>query len=70
MNELRLAKDWAEDHAVELAQEMMEWQDTAILRDGKLRDLARQLTFAPAHDRLNIAEHVATRACLEALVKK
>lgn len=70
MNELNLAKDWAEHHTVELAREMMSWQDVGVLHEGKLRELARMCTFAPEYQRLNVAQHVATRACLEALVSK
>lgn len=60
------AKSFAEANAVALAREILEWQKTAILRDGLLRELARICTFAD-HDALKVAEHIATAAILEAL---
>lgn len=57
------AKQFAATHTRELAGEILEWQDTAILRDGKLRELAKLCDFA-AHDALKVAEHYAERAIM------
>lgn len=61
----RRARAFARHHVGELAREIVEWQDTALLREGKLRELASIVSFA-GHDALKVAEHYATRAALDA----
>jgi hypothetical protein len=61
------AKAFARTHAATLAAEVREWQDTGLLRAGKLRGLAALLTYA-GDDALRIAEHVAVQASLDALI--
>jgi hypothetical protein len=56
---------FAEQHVHELAMEILEWQNTAVLRDGKLRELAHILEALDASHALKIAENFAIRASLE-----
>jgi hypothetical protein len=56
---------FAEQHVRELAMEILEWQNTALLRDGKLRELAHILKALDASHALKIAENFAIRAALE-----
>ncbi|EJO27584.1 hypothetical protein [Achromobacter marplatensis] len=57
--------DFAAKHVAELAAEIIEWQGTAILRDGKLRELAQMAAQAAGEKSLPVAERFATRAALE-----
>ncbi|HWH74943.1 MAG TPA: hypothetical protein VNV16_11845 [Methylibium sp.] len=73
MSDIRAAADaakaFADQHTQELAAEIVEWQDTAVLRDGKLRELARLCGFA-GNDALTVANHIATLAALEVAARK
>lgn len=62
---LAQAKAWAQVHVVELAQEIIEWQESGLLRDGLLRELG--LMCKPLDERgyLRIAESIATREALK-----
>lgn len=55
---------FATEHVREMAAELLEWQDTSILRDGKVRELAKMCAFADYHA-LKVAEHFVHRAALE-----
>ena len=66
------ANAFAAEHVVALAQELIEWQDSGLLRDGKLRELAAiwLSVRTEAHEALNQAEHTAVRAAMEAVAAK
>lgn len=57
--------DFAAANVVELAAEIIEWQDTATLRDGKLRQLKAIADPVAGDKALPVAQHFATRAALE-----
>lgn len=62
------ARAFANVHAKALAGELIQWQDTGLLIDGRLRELAAIWVTADDSNSLSLAEHTATRAALEALV--
>lgn len=66
--ELRLlmeqAKRFAQREAYTLALEILDYKNTGILRDGKLRQLARLLKTIAPDSGLSMAETVATEAIL------
>ncbi|MEB2554094.1 hypothetical protein [Burkholderia cenocepacia] len=59
------ATAYAREHARELATELMEWSDTTLLRDGRVRELARMLQVLDAAHALTLARSFAERAALE-----
>lgn len=59
---------FATEHAKALAAELIQWQDTALLPDGKLRELAAIWAKADESNSMSLAESMATRAALDALV--
>lgn len=60
-------KDFAKLHLKECCAEILEWQDTAVLRDGKVRELAAMVGgFISNHDTLRVAESFISRAAIEA----
>lgn len=60
------SEKFAADHLRECAEELLEWSDTAILRDGKVRELAQLCAvWAGHHDALAIAESLIKRAALQ-----
>lgn len=60
-------KAFAAKHLAECAAELIEWQDTAILREGKVRELSALCQgFIDNHDSLRVAESMVTRAALDA----
>ncbi|MES2323239.1 MAG: hypothetical protein V4633_13325 [Pseudomonadota bacterium] len=62
-------KKFAEDNLRECCIEIIEWQDTAILRDGKVRELAALCsTFISNHDGLRVAESYVSRAAIQAAI--
>jgi hypothetical protein len=56
---------FAKANAHELAVEIIEWQDTSRLKDGKLRELARIAADVACGDALKVAENFAIRQALE-----
>lgn len=72
MTDLRKQRDtaqaFARQHCAECAEEIIAWQDSAVLRDGRLRELAELCLFAH-DDALKVAEHMAIRAALEAAAR-
>jgi len=56
---------FAGEHVVECAAELLEWSNTALLRDGRIRELAKMLAKLDEHHALPLAERFATRAALE-----
>ncbi|MEI2416149.1 hypothetical protein V8Z80_08185 [Orrella sp. JC864] len=63
------AKAFAQRHYVELAAEELEWQDTALLRNGRMRELAEMLKPIAGHDPLVLAKNLTHRAALEAVAR-
>lgn len=59
------AKRFAREHLAECAGELIEWSDTARLRDGRVRELARLLTKINQTDSLTLAENCVKRASIE-----
>jgi hypothetical protein len=64
------AKAFAVVHAKELAAELIQWQDTGLLIDGRLRELSTIWAKSDESNALSQAEHTATRAALDALVAR
>jgi hypothetical protein len=56
---------FAREHLKELVAEIIEWQDTALLRDGRVRELAAIIRTVSDHHALKIAESAVTRAAME-----
>lgn len=49
--------DFCEENLVEMCEEILEWHQTAILRNGKVRELAIIFSFAGSHA-LSLAEDI------------
>lgn len=63
------SEEFAATNLRECAEELMEWSETALLRDGKVRELARLCAvWAGDRDALPIAERIVQRAALRAAV--
>lgn len=59
-------REYVKAHLAECAREMLEWYDTALLRDGRMRELAKILKpISPNYDSLGLAESLVRRAALE-----
>jgi hypothetical protein len=73
MSEIREARDrivaFANAHWRECAEELIEWQDTARLRDGKMRELAQLCEALEKSRSMAVAEAYARRAIFDAVVK-
>lgn len=54
------------EHLRELCAELVEWQDTSLLRQGRLRELAALCTFDP-DGQLRQAERMTERAAIRAI---
>lgn len=63
------ARAFADGCAKTLAAELIEWQDTGLLRDGKMRELAAIWASVDASNAMSLAQSTATRAALHALTK-
>lgn len=71
IDKLEAAKAFARDNLPNLAQELLDWQNTGCLvaHDAKLRELAKMFDFVPGHhNRLTLAESTIHNAALEAIV--
>lgn len=63
------SEEFAAANLRECAEELLEWSDTAFLRDGKVRELARLCAvWTGDRDALPIAERIVQRAALRAAV--
>lgn len=62
------ARAFAATHVRALSAELVEWQDTGLLRDGKLRELAAIWSKGDEPNSMSLAESTATRAALNAVV--
>lgn len=61
------ARTFAAVHVRALACELVEWQDTGLLPDGKLRELAAIWSKGDESNAMSLAESTATRAALNAV---
>lgn len=59
---------FAEANLPELCAELTEWQDTAVLRDGKMRQLAQLCTFV-SHGKLTQAERLVEVLAIRRLAR-
>jgi hypothetical protein len=68
--ELRKASEvFVNAHLRECAAELLEWSDTGVLRDGRVRELAKLCAqWTGPSNALNVAESYVKHAALEALV--
>ncbi len=64
------AKEFATAHVLALAQEIIAWNDSGTLPDGKLRELATIWAAADKGYSLELAEKSAVRAALEFVVRR
>jgi len=65
---MQRAEAIARDHVVECARELLEWDGTSLLCDGRIRQMARVLSELGVGDQLGIARTVAERAILRHVV--
>ncbi len=63
------ARLFASMHVRSLAAELVEWQDTGLLPDGRLRELAAIWAKGDESNAMSLAESTATRAALDAVAK-
>lgn len=61
------ARAFAATHVRALAAELVGWQDTGMLTDGKLRELAVIWSKGDESNAMSLAESTATRAALDAV---
>lgn len=62
------AEEFAKLHCVDLAKEEIEMQDTALLPNGKLRELSEILHIVADRNSLKVAQNISARAALEAVI--
>lgn len=62
------SEQFATQHLVECAQEILEWSKTGILCDGRVRELARMWDEVETHNALRIAQSFTERAAYKAIV--
>ena len=68
-NKRRECEQFAADHMVECAAELIEWLDTGTLCEGRVRELGAMCAkWVDARDALQIAERMVERAALKACV--
>ena len=65
--QMETAKKFAKNNIVTLCTELKSWHDTALLPDGKLRELARML---PVSDPLPLAQNLVEYAAIEYVIGK
>lgn len=61
---LEEAKRFVKDNLEECCRELIEWHDTSILCDGKVREVAKLCSFA-GRDALPVAESLIKMAAYE-----
>ena len=67
---LRLkSEEFARENIKECSIELLEWHDEAVLRDGKIRELARLCKVWCGDNSLRIAERLIERKALEFVVE-
>ncbi len=66
--QMEAAKEFAAENITILCVELKQWHDTAILTDGKLRELANMLPDAIRHQ-LPIAQSLVESAAIEYVIR-
>lgn len=61
------AEAFAKEHLVECASEIIRWQDSGLLPDGKLRELGEILKALDGSSYMRLAESFVSRAALASL---
>lgn len=61
------ARKFAATHVKALSAELVEWQDTGLLPDARLRELATIWAKGDESNAMSLAESTATRAALDAV---
>jgi len=64
------AEEFAKEHIIAISEEMIEWRDTSLLREGRVRELSRMLIPVAASYALSVAESYAQRAAYEFVVQQ
>ena len=65
------AEAFAKEHVVEMCAELSEWSKTSLLRNGRVRELARMLKpVAGEHYALSTAESYVKHAAFEFVVQQ
>jgi hypothetical protein len=64
------AEKFARQHIVVISEEMLEWRNTSLLREGRVRELSRILTPLARSYALGVAESYAQRAAFEFVVQQ
>lgn len=59
---------YCNDNIGDLCREILQWHDTGILKDGKVRKLAHMLSYVPAYDRLKVAESMISTLAMESII--
>jgi len=67
---MKAATDFAAEHVAECSDEILEWQNTGLLRDGKLRELGVILQGLESGNHLGIAESLTVKAALALVVNQ
>lgn len=63
------AQAFCREHLKECCEEMVEYSETAVLRNGRVRELARMCSFAQ-HDALAVAEAMVKHEALKAVASQ
>lgn len=62
-----VAEEFARKNIYDCVTELLEWQNTSLLKDGKVRELAKLCSFA--HERqLAVAEAIIARQAYKSLI--
>lgn len=69
-NVKKQAEEFAANHLAELAQQVIQWQDTGLLPCGRMQELAAIWAQVDAASAMSLAEGTATRAALNAAAAK
>ena len=63
LEKMEEAKAFAQHNIYECSKELIELDETGILKDGKVRELARMLSFT-GHNSLSVAKSIINQAAL------
>ncbi len=64
------AEDFSKKHIVEISNEMVQWRNTSLLGEGRVRELERILTPLAGSYALGVTESYAQRAAYEFVVQQ
>lgn len=65
----RQAEIFAKENVISLCRELLEWSQTSILREGRVRELANLVRPMAGSDALSVAESYAQHAAFEFVVQ-